>query len=152
MTRVVLYDSQKDLRCASLYFKEITTFLVKELGIVTDEVVIHLVTQKKISQLHGQFFSDPTPTDCISFPIDGLSLSVGHHLLGEVFICPKVAIAQSKHYHTLPYEELIRYLIHGLLHLIGHDDTKRKERAVMKQQEEMLLKKVVAQFSPFLYN
>lgn len=151
MTKIILYDTQKDLQLDRSTLKEVTSFLIKEMKIATDEIIVHFVTEKKISDLHSQFFNDPTPTDCISFPIDGTSLS-RHHILGELFICPKVAIAQSKHYQTTPGKELLRYLIHGLLHLIGYNDIETKERKIMKGKEGALLKKVIAQFPQFLYN
>jgi probable rRNA maturation factor len=92
-------------------------------------ISIHLVVKKKISTLHKQFFNDSSPTDCISFPIDST-------LLGEVFVCPQVA----KEYAPLhPYVETSLYIIHGILHLLGYDDTEKKRRDAMMREQRRLL-------------
>lgn len=101
-----------------------------------DEVSIHFVGIKKISSLHEEFFQDPTPTDCISFPLDGPKTSLDYCVLGEVFICPEVAIEYSKKHSIDPKEELTLYLVHGLLHLIGYDDIDPKDRKIMRKKEK----------------
>lgn len=102
---------------------------------VCDEVAIHFVDTLSISRLHHHYFNDPSPTDCISFPIDeGKELSP-YSVLGEVFICPEVAIKYAQKHEKDPYEETTLYLVHGLLHLLGYDDLNSEERKVMKQAE-----------------
>lgn len=54
-----------------------------------EEVTLHFVDKKTISRIHGDYFDDPTPTDCISFPLD--EAGEPYRVLGEVFICPEVA-------------------------------------------------------------
>lgn len=102
-----------------------------------DEVSIHFVTKKEISQLHDDYFQDPTPTDCISFPIDppGDSHS-GYTILGEVFVCPEVAEEYAKKNKGDPYRETTLYIIHGLLHLIGFDDIEEHDQTIMRAQEK----------------
>ena len=50
-----------------------------------DEVNIYFVDTQAISQLHKDFFNDPSPTDCIYFPIDDTIGLIPYRLLGEVF-------------------------------------------------------------------
>jgi probable rRNA maturation factor len=103
-------------------------------------VIVHFVTAKKICYLHDLFFKDPTLTDCISVPLDPMGKrSGGYHLLGEIFVCPKAALLYAKEHVIDPQEETLRYVIHGLLHLIGYDDIKLKDRRVMKKKEEECL-------------
>ncbi len=109
--------------------------MLKLLKISTQELIIHFVTEKKICEIHKKFFNDPTPTDCITFPIDS-------HTLGEVFICPKTAKIYAKEHRIHPQEELHRYIIHCLLHLIGYDDIQPQERAKMRRKENACLKKL----------
>lgn len=121
--------------------KRVVSFLLDQLKIATDEITFHFVTEKKISQLHGEFFNDPSKTDCITFPIDPpVKTKTGYHVLGEAFICPKVAIEYARKHSISPQEELLRYLIHTLLHLIGYTDEEPTARKKMKRKESHCLK------------
>ena len=114
-----------------------------ELEISTDEIILHFVTEPKICLLHKDYFNDPSSTDCITFPIDAPEDKKNmHHVLGEVFICPKTALAYSKRLGIDPYEELYRYVVHCILHLIGYDDIQPADRAKMKRKERACLKEL----------
>jgi probable rRNA maturation factor len=100
------------------------------------EVAIHFVSKKKICELHGLFFDDKSATDCISVPIDSPDCSAPFSHLGEVFVCPKVALE----YGGNPHQETLLYVIHGLLHLLGFDDVKSADRKKMRQEEKKALR------------
>lgn len=100
-----------------------------------DEVAIHFVQEKKICELHAEFFNDPTTTDCITFPMDDETCE-GYRVLGEVFINPKAAIEFAKKDESDPYRELTLYIVHGMLHLLGYDDIKSVDRVKMRRAEK----------------
>jgi len=102
------------------------------------EVAIYLVSKAKISKLHEEFFSDPTPTDCISFPIDD------EHL-GEIFVCPQLAFAYAKKKELGPKEETALYIVHGLLHCLGYDDLTPSDRRTMRKKEKSCMALLKAQ-------
>jgi probable rRNA maturation factor len=134
-----IYNTQKDLPLSLASIRLMIPFLLEHLEISTDEVVLHFVSQKAIERLHDEFFSDPSPTDCISFPIDTpqkTASKLKHHVLGEVFVCPKVALQYAKEHSLDPYEETKLYVIHGILHLIGYDDLTYLDRRTMRKMEE----------------
>lgn len=108
--------------------------VLHKLRVHWDEVSIHFVTNRKLCQLHEEFFNDPSPTDCISFPIDDAGNSE-YRVLGEVFVCPKTAIEYAKKNEKDPYVETTLYVVHGLLHLLGYDDIDPKDRALMRKKE-----------------
>ena len=110
--------------------------LLDQLAVKTDETSFHFVSKEEISQLHDEFFDDPSPTDCITFPIDTPGTESSFHLLGEVFVCPEVALEYALENKIDPYEELKLYVIHGLLHLLGYDDIEEKDRAEMRAMEK----------------
>lgn len=140
-SKIKIYNYQKDLSISSQEIKKALSLLLCHLCVTTDELILHFVTQKKISQLHNQFFNDPSPTDCISIPIDTPEeKQTGYHLLGEIFVCAKIAKEYAQAHQLNVYRELIRYVIHGLLHLIGYDDMQLKDRRKMKAKEEECLK------------
>lgn len=103
-----------------------------------EEVGIHFVDTQKISELHFQYFGDPSPTDCISFPLDSA-------MLGDVFVCPQTAVEYARKHGKDPYEELSLYIVHGLLHLIGYDDIEDEDRAAMRAAEKRHMRELKKQ-------
>ena len=86
--------------------------------------------KRKISLLHKEFFDDPSPTDCITFPVDS-------EYLGDIFVCPRVA---EEYCPKEPYVETSLYIIHAILHLLGYDDIEDSTRKVMHKEQNRLLK------------
>lgn len=125
--------------------KVVIRFLISE-GVTCDEVSIGFVDVPTICDLHSRFFNDPSPTDCITCPIDPPN-SPGYCVLGEVFISPQAAIdyviaenPNAKPDKEKIYWELTLYLIHGLLHLLGYDDIEEEEERKMRAAEQRILK------------
>ncbi len=126
--KVTVFNRQKDLKISSAAVKKLVRALIEKMDVACEEIIVHFVSQKKICALHAQFFNDPSPTDCITFPMD-------KKLLGEIFVCPKAAID----YGTEPYLETTLYIVHGLLHLLGYDDIDPKDRQKMRKKEKWCL-------------
>ena len=103
-----------------------------------DEISVHFVDTITISQLHKDYFDDPTTTDCISFPMDDAD-EPGYRLLGELFVCPKTAIDYCKKHGGDPYLETTLYIVHGVLHLIGYDDLEPAAKRVMRREEKKVM-------------
>lgn len=122
-------NQQKSLPLSKSSVKRATEALCSFLKISCDELSIFFVTKKKISSLHAQFFDDPSPTDCITFPVDA-------SYLGDLFICPSVALSYAAAKKLDPYQETLLYLVHGLLHLRGYDDLKDDARRTMRKMEK----------------
>lgn len=141
MSKVTIYNSQKDLKITAASIKDVVRFVLDLYDVDCDEIAVHLVTEKKISDLHADFFNDPSATDCISFPYDQDSSS-GYFFLGEVFVCPRTALNYVAKKKKEVYEEVTLYLVHGLLHLLGYDDINARERKIMKREEAQVMKKL----------
>lgn len=135
--RIHVYNRQKDLPISSAAVKDIMRLVLDLEKAEYQEISIYFASVKKICALHQEFFQDPTPTDCISFPIDAV-------FLGEVFVCPKVAIQYAQKSQTDPYEEVALYIIHGLLHLLGYDDLTAPERRIMRKKEKKCMSRCIA--------
>lgn len=128
---VGISNRQKDLPLGEDNIQDIVSEIVTFEKQQAHEVSLNFVSQDEICRLHDEYFSDPSPTDCISFPIDG-PLETDYRVLGELFICPKAAIE----YGGDPYEETTLYLVHGLLHLMGYEDDTEEHIAAMRAAEE----------------
>ena len=66
---------------------------------------------------------------------------------GELFICVDDAVAQAKQFKTSWQSEIIRCVVHGVLHLLGHDDLKPDLRRKMKREENRLVRLLAKRFS-----
>lgn len=88
--------------------------------------------------MHKDFFQDSSPTDCISFPYDDSAEEddQSYCFLGEVFVCPATAIEYVEKKGINVYEEVMLYIVHGLLHLLGFDDLEKSDRRKMRYQEK----------------
>jgi probable rRNA maturation factor len=68
-------------------------------------------------------------------------------LHGEIFICIDEAGRQARQFRVAWQSELVRYLVHGVLHLVGYDDLTSAGRRVMKREENRLLRMLSRQFA-----
>ena len=95
-----------------------------------EEIEVSFIDDATISGVHAEFMDDPSPTDVITFD----------H--GEILISTETAIRQAVLGAHSPMRECALYVIHGLLHLNGHDDHSQEEFASMKEIQESILSQV----------
>jgi rRNA maturation RNase YbeY len=119
--------------------------LQSEMKIRSFEIVIHLVGAKEMGRLNWDFLQHEGSTDVITFDYsDSRPDDTGLH--GELFICLDDAVKQAKEFRTTWQSEIVRYVIHGLLHLCGHDDVNPAARRHMKREENLILRRISEQF------
>jgi probable rRNA maturation factor len=102
-------------------------------GIVDAELSISLVTEEEIAGLHERYLHEAGPTDVLSFPLDDEAGEDGLRQLGDVVIAPAIAARNNP---DDPAAELRLLLVHGILHLLGHDHMDDEERAEMWARQE----------------
>jgi probable rRNA maturation factor len=139
--QIEVLNQQNDLSIDSKSAKKILRFLLAEMKVNCDEISLYFIETEAMCNLHQKFFDDPTPTDCISFPIDDNESSF-YRVLGEIFVCPYTAIKYAKNHEKDPYEEVCLYIVHGLLHLLGFDDIDENDRAEMRKKEKWCMNKL----------
>lgn len=99
------------------------------------ELSIAFVTDAALARLHGDFLDDPSSTDVITFEGDPAA-----GLAGEICVSADTAAAFAQK-HGLPFaEELLRYVVHGWLHLAGYDDLEPAKKRRMRAAEERALR------------
>ncbi len=81
------------------------------------------------------------PTDVLAFPLDapGETTQGDIAILGDVVLCPAVAARQAADHGTAPQVEMDMLVVHGLLHLLGHDHAEAEEKAIMFGLTDQLL-------------
>ncbi len=99
-----------------------------------------LVDETEMSELHMKWMNEPGPTDVLSFPMDELkphSKEVG--ILGDIVLCPTIALFQAKEAGHDFDHELSVLSIHGLLHIVGYDHaTIQDEKAMFALQASIV--------------
>lgn len=93
---------------------------------------VALVDDETSARVHMDFMEIPGATDVITF----------HH--GEIVIGAEVAKRQAEEYGEPLGREILRYFVHGLLHLAGHEDGEENERAAMEAAQEDIIAKLWA--------
>lgn len=108
-------------------------------NMVTD---ITFVDRETIRSLNREYRHIDSETDVLSFPLkEGDFSEFSQSLLGDVVICPDYVEDNAKNNKIDFKEELIRVIIHGVLHLLGYDHAGESEKAEMFGIQEDLLKK-----------
>lgn len=105
------------------------------------ELTLTFVDAEEIAALNAEHMGATGPTDVLSFPMDDEPTAGIPSLLGDIVISPAVAAAQyGEHAGTLD-DELALLVVHGILHVRGHDHAQRDETTVMRRRELELLER-----------
>lgn len=123
------------------------------------ELSLLFVSETEITELNQEYMGKQGPTDVLAFPIDAADAEVVLHgeppsrgpdrsppdpgdmplLLGDVVVCPAVAAAQAPEHAGTLDDELALLVVHGILHVLGHDHHEPDETARMRARELELL-------------
>lgn len=95
-----------------------------------EAIEVALVDDETIARVHGEFMDDPTPTDVITFD----------H--GEIVIGVETGARQAAEHEETLERELLRYMVHGLLHLAGHEDEEDAARERMIAEQERIVERL----------
>ena len=133
--QVTVFNDQDDLSLSQQSVVSCVQEILKPVSY--QEVIVHFVSKETIKKLHKEHFNDESSTDCITLPIDPPGPEC--EILGEVFVCPKVALEYANENGLDPYQECTLYVIHGLLHLIGFADLEEDEIVKMREMESHCL-------------
>ena len=111
--------------------------LLQALGRPEAGLSILLTTDGRIRTLNRRWRSVDHATDVLSFPADDPPGSGPH--LGDLAISLDVAARRARRAGRTLGEEVDRYLVHGLLHLVGHDHHRPGEAREMARVEDEIL-------------
>lgn len=109
------------------------------------DLAIVLVDEAAMEQLHVQWMDEPGPTDVLSFPMDELRPGTEEEitpagLLGDIVLCPQVAMEQARSAGHSTQDELNLLTAHGILHLLGFDHAEPdEEREMFGLQRDILV-------------
>lgn len=111
--------------------------VLKALGAPKDsELSVTFIDDLKMRELNRDYRNIDRTTDVLSFPQEE---GPGEILLGDIVISIQTSLRNSRRYGIEHEEEIIKLLVHGILHLFGYDHKKKKERDRMREKEKALL-------------
>lgn len=131
---LTIFNRQRDRSVDGATVRRVAERVLEEHGLGAD-VAIHFVSSRQSALLNQRHLGHEGPTDILTFDQG----STEECLRGELFICVAEAVRQAGEFGTTWRRELLRYVIHGLLHLLGYDDLDPARRRVMKREENRLV-------------
>ncbi|MFC1338759.1 MAG: rRNA maturation RNase YbeY [gamma proteobacterium symbiont of Phacoides pectinatus] len=102
------------------------------------ELTIRIVGEEESRELNRRFRHRDRPTNVLSFPSD-LPAEVESDLLGDLVICAAVVEREALQQEKPPRAHWAHMVVHGVLHLIGHDHQNREQAALMEGLEREIL-------------
>ena len=119
------------------FFHRVVALLKNEFGFEIQSLYINIVTAEYLLNINKTFLKHDYYTDIITFDYSKKKLLFD----AELYISLQDARKNAKKYHVSLEQELMRLVIHGVLHLLGFDDKKPENRGVMKRIENRLTNK-----------
>jgi len=106
-------------------------------GMPIHSLSIAVIDDTQMSQLHAEFMGDPSPTDVLTFDLRDHAETEA--IEGEIVVSADTARREAAQRKLAPEQELLRYVIHGVLHLRGMDDGSPSGRQQMRRAETRVL-------------
>ena len=100
------------------------------------ELSLTFIDDRSMRRLNRQWRNIDRATDVLAFPQDG---GPDYTLLGDIVISLETAERQSVRYGNTLREEIKKLIVHGALHLLGHDHKKKREKEIMREEESRLM-------------
>ena len=134
---ICIINRQRLLKLDSDKIKSLARYILENEKIKNDVGInLMFVRNNIIKKYNKEFLNKNTPTDVISFEGD-----INGGSAGDIIICTERAAEYAEQNNIDANEELARYIIHGILHCLGYEDTTDNERQKMFERQEKLLER-----------
>ena len=168
-TAITVVNLQKRIPLKIQPILKAARIILRHEGIRAGELSIVFVTDSRIKSLNKKYLNENHPTDVLSFPNalvgnpdetmagpptkitalagsryggtfggDNFGISP-KQISGEIIISTETAVKNARVYHTTPRREILLYVVHGILHLLGYDDQRASDIRKMRRKEQALL-------------
>lgn len=119
--------------------------VLRAVGHARSELSLSLVGDEEMADINRRYRGIDGPTDVLSFSlVEGEAAEHRGKLLGDVVIGVETARRQARHAHRGLDHEMTRLVIHGVLHLLGHDHEEPAEARVMRAEERRIWRSLQA--------
>ncbi len=134
--RIEIANRQKLLSPDRKLLRRAVRSVLQGEGVPSAEISLTITSDQEIAVLNQTYLHHEGPTDVITFPLsrqDELTLE------GEIVASAETALREAERRKLDPMQELCLYVIHGALHLCGHDDLAPSARRRMRSRERHYL-------------
>jgi probable rRNA maturation factor len=131
VTKIDIANQQKLLPVDRSRLRAVVRAILAEEFAGKATISVAIVDDEAIAKLNEEFLGHEGPADVLSFVLE----KTDDQLDGEVVVSAETAQRVAPRFGWSPWEELLLYVIHGTLHLIGYDDATPKQRASMRRRE-----------------
>ncbi len=142
-TDIQIHQPPQRIRLNEGQYQTLCRGVLSEINLEAASCAVVFVDDMFLAKMHKQYLSDPAVTDVITFNLGNETVE------GEIYISIDRAAVQAAQYRTAVEDEIIRLIIHGLLHLKGYDDIDEQDRKIMKEEENRLTEKYANILGPF---
>jgi probable rRNA maturation factor len=104
------------------------------------EITVCLVNNRYIRNLNLKYRGEDNPTDVIAFNLGGEDKKSSDPVIADIIISTETAISNSRLFKTSAIYELLLYVVHGLLHILGYKDKNPRQQKIMQDKAEKILK------------
>jgi probable rRNA maturation factor len=115
--------------------KKAVRSVLQDAGYNNGEISIAIVGGAEMLALNRKYLNHDYPTDVLSFVLD----EEDGRLDGEIIASSDYALIEAEIYNWTAEDEILLYVIHGSLHLVGHDDQDAVSKKLMREQERKYL-------------
>ena len=105
------------------------------------ELTLTFIDRSDMAELNVEHMGKEGATDVLSFPMDDVPTPGVPTLLGDIVVCSAVAADQFATHAGTFDDELALLVVHGVLHVLGHDHAEAEETATMRSRELALLER-----------
>jgi probable rRNA maturation factor len=135
-------DNQQDFRESALLERAARFTLELQPDSVDADITIVLTDDSQLHELNHNFLGVDAPTDVLSFPASESDPETGAAYLGDILISiPRAAQQAQAAGHPLEAEVQL-LVVHGVLHLLGHDHAEAEEKALMWNEQAKVLERL----------
>lgn len=157
---VLVVDEQQDFTIDLERWRVLALDTLRHCGVRGGaELTVMFVDENAMTELNSDFMGKTGPTDVLAFPLDGVEVAIASGpgsvtrgpsrsqfdvsdlplLLGDVVVCPKVAGEQAPTHAGNLDDELALLIVHGILHVLGHDHDTDEATVAMRALERQIL-------------
>jgi rRNA maturation RNase YbeY len=111
--------------------------ILLDAGLSSASINVICLNNNALQQMNKKFLEHDYTTDVISFRLDYMEDT--KYIDGEVYLSTEMAESNATEYKVRTTDEICRYAIHGLLHILGYDDNSLEDKEKMRKLEEHYL-------------
>ena len=133
--QILVANQQSALEIDADRITEIIRSILRDSPFESCSLSLAVVDDPTIHQVNRQYLEHDYPTDVLSFPLG----DDGSHLTGELIVSADTAKRNATEYGWPALNELMLYVVHGTLHLVGYRDKQPEEVMEMRRAEQRYL-------------